>query len=218
MSMRGGEQENGRQEKAQQEKVIAGENGGVALEPQLRQPMESRMNADLSQVRIHQGAASAEMNRQMNARAFTFGQDIYFGDKEYRPETDRGSRLLAHELAHTGQQNSGTKAVQMQGKDQGPVSTPAPITAQGMFGLPQGSRVVLNRTMGDFIFGLVQSNAPDVASALNAISAQQATLSTVNDDLVEIRLDQHVTVPANCNRPEVTYQHITIGLSRTAPG
>ena len=39
----------------------------------------------------HDGAA-AELNRMMGARAFTYGQHIYFGRGHYEPTTRRGMR------------------------------------------------------------------------------------------------------------------------------
>lgn len=44
------------------------------------------------------------MAEAMNARAFTVGQNIFFGDNGYRPGSPEGMELLAHELAHTVQQ------------------------------------------------------------------------------------------------------------------
>jgi hypothetical protein len=40
----------------------------------------------------------------LNARAYTLGQNLVFGEGQYTPETLPGKRLLAHELAHTLQQ------------------------------------------------------------------------------------------------------------------
>jgi hypothetical protein len=191
-------------------------NGGSKLDSALRKPMEARLGADLSQVKVHTGTGPAEMNQNLNSRAFTYGQDIYFGKSEYAPETDSGSRLLTHELAHTVQQSSGTKAIQQQPKGGG--NTQPAITAQGIIGIPQGSKVVLTRTMTDFFFKLVSSNAPEVAGALNAIDKQNATLSTATDDLVEIKLDQTVNLPASGDKPAVSYKDVTVSLKRTAPG
>ncbi len=189
---------------------------GAALDSQIKKPMEAQLGADLSRVRIHSGASAAGMNRTLNSRAFAFDQSIYFGEGEYRPHTDQGNRLLAHELAHTVQQRSGDKAIMRQGKET-PPQKPA-IAAQAIIGSPQGSRVLLGRTMSDFIFGLVQSNAPDVAAALQVIDQQTATLATVNDDLVEVRLDKNVTIPARDKQPEVIYQNVTIKLERKSSG
>src|SRR5436305_946644 len=46
----------------------------------------------------------ARLNRALGARAFTIGHDIAFGTGEYRPGTAAGDVLIAHELAHTIQQ------------------------------------------------------------------------------------------------------------------
>jgi len=69
--------------------------------------MEEAFGADFSAVRVHTGAESAAMSDQIGARAFTYGTDIHFNDGEFAPGTERGTRLLAHELTHVVQQNSG---------------------------------------------------------------------------------------------------------------
>ena len=69
--------------------------------------MGEAMGADLSRVRIHTGAEPAQLARSVQAAAFTHGTDIYFDDANYAPQSQSGQRLLAHELAHTVQQNGG---------------------------------------------------------------------------------------------------------------
>ena len=71
--------------------------------------MEEAFGADFSTVRVHTGAESAAMNEQIGARAFTYGTDIHFNEGEFTPGTERGTRLLAHELTHVVQQNSGVR-------------------------------------------------------------------------------------------------------------
>jgi hypothetical protein len=63
-----------------------------------RSYFEPRFRHDFSQVRIHADPRSAEMADALNAEAFTFGRDIYFGAGKRRPRTTEGDRLLAHEL------------------------------------------------------------------------------------------------------------------------
>jgi hypothetical protein len=63
---------------------------------------------DVGRVRIHTDARAAEAADALGARAFTIGSDIYFGAGEYAPGTGPGRKLLAHELAHTVQQQRGT--------------------------------------------------------------------------------------------------------------
>ncbi|MEN1783513.1 MAG: DUF4157 domain-containing protein [Bacteroidota bacterium] len=66
--------------------------------------MGSRFGTDFSQVRIHTNGSAVQMNRDINAKAFTVGQDIFFNQGQYRPDTESGKHLLAHELTHTLQQ------------------------------------------------------------------------------------------------------------------
>jgi Domain of unknown function (DUF4157) len=67
---------------------------------------EPRLDADLSNVRVHADAAAAHSAETLGARAYVFGSDIVFGAGEYRPESPAGRRLLAHELAHVLQQRT----------------------------------------------------------------------------------------------------------------
>src|SRR5215472_1971271 len=135
-----------------------------------------------------------KQRKQLQARAFTVGQDIYFGRGEYRPDTPQGGGLLAHELAHTIQQRSGDNVVQMQPKGSGASSMPP--TAQGIFGMRQLSRVVFHKTMGFFAFSILAAKRPDIAAQLNAIDEQQATVTVANDKMVTVALDKSVTLPA----------------------
>jgi len=80
---------------------------GRPLESGVRGYMESRMGLDFSGVRIHVGQRAAESAASIQAKAYTSGQSVVFGAGQYKPETESGKRLLAHELAHVGQQNGG---------------------------------------------------------------------------------------------------------------
>ena len=55
-------------------------------------------------MRIHASSQSADISHGLNARAFTTGRDIYFGHREYNPQSSEGKRLNAHELTHIVQQ------------------------------------------------------------------------------------------------------------------
>jgi hypothetical protein len=58
-------------------------------------------------VRVHASPEDADLSQQLNARAFTTGQDIFFGEGAYQPGSSGGQELLAHELTHVVQQASG---------------------------------------------------------------------------------------------------------------
>ncbi len=77
---------------------------GRSLDPGTRAFMEPRFGNDFSQVRVHADAKSAESARAVNALAYTVGRDIVFGTGQYTPGTNKGQRLLAHELTHVVQQ------------------------------------------------------------------------------------------------------------------
>ena len=67
--------------------------------------MESRFGYDFGRIRIHRDTKGAESARSVDALAYTVGQDIIFGEGQWAPDTKRGGRLLAHELAHVVQQD-----------------------------------------------------------------------------------------------------------------
>jgi hypothetical protein len=62
--------------------------------------MESRFGTSFGAVRMHADPAASAAARSISARAFTLGNHVYFRDGAYAPGTERGRRLLAHELAH----------------------------------------------------------------------------------------------------------------------
>ncbi|NEO88456.1 MAG: DUF4157 domain-containing protein [Spirulina sp. SIO3F2] len=80
--------------------------GGQPLKPQVAQQMGSAMNADFSSVKVHTDSTSDQLNRSIQARAFTTGPDIFFKRGEYNPSTKGGQELIAHELTHTVQQGA----------------------------------------------------------------------------------------------------------------
>lgn len=79
---------------------------GASLDTALRAQFEPALGADLGSVRIHTGSEPDALSRQLSARAFTYGNDIYFGRGQFRPGSAAGQHVLAHELAHTLQSPS----------------------------------------------------------------------------------------------------------------
>ena len=79
-------------------------SGGQPLSEAIRQPMERAFGADFSGVRIHADGDATRLTRDLNALAFTHGQDVFFGAGQYGLNSRSGKQLLAHELAHVIQQ------------------------------------------------------------------------------------------------------------------
>lgn len=86
------------------ETVENAKDSGKPLPRETRSFMESRMGYGFRNVRVHDNSQSALLNRKLNAQAFTYGSDIYFGKDKFDPSSKKGKHLLAHELTHVAQQ------------------------------------------------------------------------------------------------------------------
>ncbi len=75
----------------------------VKLSKHLIRKMEYIFGHDFSNILIHEGTEVS----MMCAKAFTYGDNIYFAEGMYNPETRSGLELLVHELAHVVQQREG---------------------------------------------------------------------------------------------------------------
>ena len=69
--------------------------------------MESGLNADFSDVRVHANSSRAT---EIGALAYTQGSDVHFAPSQFRPDSNAGQQLLGHELAHVVQQREGRVA------------------------------------------------------------------------------------------------------------
>ncbi|WP_292990574.1 DUF4157 domain-containing protein [Nitrosomonas sp.] len=87
-----------------EETIQSKRGGGRAMDGVVRQHMESGFGRDFSNVRIHTDSDADSLNKNLNARAFTTGSDVFFRGGEYRPGSSSGRELLAHELTHVVQQ------------------------------------------------------------------------------------------------------------------
>jgi len=79
---------------------------GSPLDFQTRSVMEEGFGADFSSISVHTDDTAVQLNRRLNAQAFATGNDIFFNEGKYNPQTLNGKKLLAHELAHTIQQGA----------------------------------------------------------------------------------------------------------------
>ena len=87
-------------------------SGGQPLPADARSFMEPRFGNDFSNVRIHQDQGAAQLSDQLNAKAFTYGNHIFFGAGQFQPQSQQGKQLLAHELTHVVQQGAANGPVQ----------------------------------------------------------------------------------------------------------
>ena len=80
---------------------------GEPLDTATRSSLEPRFGRDLSQVRVHTDSLAAQSAADVQASAYTVGQNVFFAAGNYNPHSAGGKRLLAHELSHTVQQSGG---------------------------------------------------------------------------------------------------------------
>jgi hypothetical protein len=78
--------------------------GGSKMDSKTKSEMETGFGADFSGVSIHTDSKAQEMSDEIGAQAFTYGNDVYFNQGKYNPQSQEGKHLLAHELTHTIQQ------------------------------------------------------------------------------------------------------------------
>jgi Domain of unknown function (DUF4157) len=80
---------------------------GNQLPAKTLKEMNAGFGVDFSKVRIHNDQEANAANQKLQAQAFTHGNDVYFNQGKFDPETAAGKFLLAHELTHVVQQNKG---------------------------------------------------------------------------------------------------------------
>lgn len=79
---------------------------GSPLPHSTRNFFETRFGYDFSNVRVHTGSVATKSAENINALAYTRGNNIVFNRNQYSPSTQHGKRLLAHELTHVIQQSN----------------------------------------------------------------------------------------------------------------
>lgn len=85
---------------------------GRGLESGLRSRMEQGFGRSFADVRVHTDPTASSLATRFSARAFTVGRNVAFQSGEYRPGSLAGDLLIAHELAHTVQQQGATREAQ----------------------------------------------------------------------------------------------------------
>ena len=122
---------------------------GQPLTPSIRSFFEPRFGYDFGSVRVHADPTSAELAERVNARAFTVGRHVVFGQGQYVPNTTDGGKLLAHELTHVVQQLGADKeqaAVSVGRFEKTPEATSTCSVQNGMRGQPGNGQVSIGRS------------------------------------------------------------------------
>ncbi len=97
--------------------INSARGSGKPLDTGLQRSMGQAMGADFSGVRVHTDTQSDQLNRSIQAKSFTTGQDVFFRQGAYEPGSQGGQELIAHELTHVVQQKQGDVRLTKQFKD-----------------------------------------------------------------------------------------------------
>jgi hypothetical protein len=76
---------------------------GRRMPPDVGDEMRLALGVPVDDVRIHTDADADRAARDVGARAFTVGTDVYFRQGAFAPDQPSGRETLAHELTHTAQ-------------------------------------------------------------------------------------------------------------------
>jgi hypothetical protein len=154
--------------------------GGVAIADNIREPMEQAFGADFSGVKVHTDGQSDLLNRSIQARAFTTGQDVFFRSGEYNPGSRGGQELLAHELTHVVQQNGGQ--VQAKGENASITqTTQTPIEQAGIVHSMLGNRIM----RAPLYRGMIESGGqPQIGSTARQLGVRESDVKLDKDNKV----------------------------------
>src|SRR5207247_1367932 len=76
---------------------------GRGLDVPVRSSMEAAFGRDFGDVRVHTDGQAARSAADVGALAYTVGRHVVFAENQFRPLSQAGRRLIAHELAHVVQ-------------------------------------------------------------------------------------------------------------------
>jgi hypothetical protein len=87
-----------------EQQLHATQGRGQPLPAGLREEFEAKFGADFRRVRIHTDTLADRLSQAIQAKAFTTGRDVFFGQGTYEPGSRSGQELIVHELTHVVQQ------------------------------------------------------------------------------------------------------------------
>lgn len=91
---------------AAEEYVTSLDGKGQNLSKEERGFFEPKFGSNFSDVKIHSDVKANDSAKSLNALAYTHQNHIVFGESQFKPASNEGRRLIAHELTHVVQQQS----------------------------------------------------------------------------------------------------------------
>ena len=78
---------------------------GQPLPTDTRNRLEPGLGWNFANINVHDDNSADRLSQQIQARAFTTGNDVFFRSGAYQPNSDEGLQLIAHELGHVVQRH-----------------------------------------------------------------------------------------------------------------
>ncbi len=176
---------------------------GAALDGPTRAFFEPRLGVDLGGVRVHDDPVAHASAADVAAHAYTVGRDVVFAAGRYRPASQSGRELLAHELAHVAQQGDGVLRRRPAGRGEGLTLVEPMDQAEALLVIaddlgraPDTSRAALISLEATLRMPLSTENA---ALRVRRLSAAVSLLDAADAALVIAAL----TRPANARQKEL---------------
>jgi hypothetical protein len=119
---------------------------GQPLPEPVNKELSKKIGTEFNDVRVHHNSRSVQMNRELGARAFTYGNNIFFNQGEYNPGSSQGKHLLAHELVHVVQQKSHDELIQRYEDEWTVPNAEITISLSGITFYPQSHTLSTSRT------------------------------------------------------------------------
>ncbi len=151
-------------------------SGGEPLHTGARDFFEPRFGHDFSGVRVHADEQAAASSQALDARAYTVGSAIYFDAGQYRPSTNEGQQLLAHELAHVVQEGGAPSAIQREKNKVINVPTQTITSDPGPTTIPEVTIVGAQTTENTTIVGNPKDDIfKDTSASMNRVDDMART-------------------------------------------
>ena len=93
--------------------IRSSKGGGQSLDKNIAAKAGDTLGNDFADVNVHTDNQADALSKDLGAKAFTTGNDIYFQSGAYNPDSSEGQRLISHELTHVVQQGGSSN---VQGK------------------------------------------------------------------------------------------------------
>jgi hypothetical protein len=131
---------------------------------------EPRFGREFRSVRVHTDAKATQSAESVNALAYTVGRNIVFGTGRYAPHLPEGQRLLAHELTHVVQQDSGLSVGSLQREERRPRPAPVDTDAQRIIDLAQNTATPVDQRAVAVVQAIINQYFPTDASKITGIN------------------------------------------------